>query len=418
MKSRMLFCLLVFGVIALIASACGAEPSAPVAAQPVAVEPTAALAETAVPTDTPSPKPILVPTDTSVPTAIAEPTATAAPAPAGRMETITIPAPSLAGNLIGDPAERKISIYLPPSYGTSETRYPVVYYLPGFGDSGMLGFGAGKELEKLIASGAVNEMIVVIADGINALDGSFYVNSPVTGNWEDFIAQDLVGYMDATYRTLPAAESRGISGHSMGGFGALNIAMHHPDVFSAVYSFSPGLFDANGLAESPMFGTQDMIPMFLRKQAKLADMPLEQAQKLMTLDGGNLGFSVAYGAAFAPNTGKQPPYIDYPYTQAADGTLVRDDEVWKRWESGFGGIAEEVQQYRDNLMSLRGLVVDCGTRDEYQWIPKGCAYYHQELTAAGIPHQFASHDGDHQSRLGQRIRDLMFPFFSQTLASE
>jgi enterochelin esterase-like enzyme len=172
------------------------------------------------------------------------------------MNRVKIGAPSLADNLVDEPAERMISVYLPPSYGSSGNRYPVIYFLPGYGDNSMMGFHLPSDMDAALENGEVKEMIVVVADGDSKMGGSFYVNSPVTGNWEDFIAEDVVGYVDSHFRTLPQAESRGIAGHSMGGFGALNIAMHRPDVFSAVYSLSPGLFDENGLAESFMSPTR------------------------------------------------------------------------------------------------------------------------------------------------------------------
>lgn len=311
-----------------------------------------------------------------------------------------------------------ISVYVPPSYQESDKRYPVVYYLPGFSDAGTIGFPIQAEMDKLIASGAVQDMIFVVANGVSRMQGSFYANSPVTGNWEDMIADDIVGYIDANYRTLPAPESRGISGHSMGGFGALNIAMHRPDIFGAVYSFSPGLFDENGLAESMMFAPLDAaVKVFLDEQQQLAGRPEEQARLLMTTLGGDMGFAMAYGAAFAPNPDKAPPYIDYPYAMV-DGDAVRDDAVWRRWENGFGGWKDKVLQYKDNLLSLRGLVFNCGMNDELAWIPKGCVYLGEQLEAAGIPHKFVTHEGDHQSRLGAGMRKLAMPFFSQVLVGE
>jgi S-formylglutathione hydrolase FrmB len=158
----------------------------------------------------------------------------------GRVVTETISAPSLVGNLIADKAEKTISVYLAPSYDSAQARYPVVYFLPGYG-GGWYPFE--DQMNRLIASGGVKEMIVVTVPGQHRFGGSFYVNSPVTGNWEDLIVADIVGYVDAHYRTLPQSVSRGIGGHSMGGYGALNLAMLHPDVFGAVYSLSPGLFD-------------------------------------------------------------------------------------------------------------------------------------------------------------------------------
>ena len=180
--------------------------------------PTIAPAPTQIP-DTPTPVP-------------AAPTATTQAFQS--MNMIKIDAPSLADNLVDEPVERTIYVYLPPSYGSSGKRYPVVYYLPGYGDSAVMGFHLPGDMDSLIESGRVREMIIVIASGNSKMGGSFYVNSPVTGNWEDYIVEDVVSYVDSHFRTLPQAESRGITGHSMGGFGALNIAMHHPDVFSAI----------------------------------------------------------------------------------------------------------------------------------------------------------------------------------------
>jgi hypothetical protein len=128
-------------------------------------------------------------------------------------------------------------------------------------------------------------------------------------------------------------------------------------------------------------------------------------------------FTLSYGLAFAPDPDRHPPYYDYPYTEA-NGELVRNDANWERWESGFGGIADEVKQYRDNFLQLKGIVVDYGQYDEYAWIPKGCVYFGEQLTAAGIPVKVEKYNGYHQSGVDTRIRDYMLPFFSGTLEFE
>lgn len=328
---------------------------------------------------------------------------------------IEIPAPSLANNMVGQSTERTIQVYLPPSYPTSERPYPVVYHLPGYGDSTMFGIALPGGIDALIASGQIQEMIIVIASGASKLGGSFYVNSPITGNWEDHIVEDVVGYVDEHFRTLPQPESRGITGHSMGGFGALNIAMHRPDVFSAVYSLSPGLFDENGLSESQMFNQETTIKSFIDYEARLASLSLEEAAKKMLPSPDP--FTLAYGFAFAPNPDRHPPYFDYPFIDA-DGEVVRDEAAWKKWESGFGGIAEEALLYKENFLKLKGIAVDYGTLDEYSWIPKGCIYFGEQLSAAGIPVTVEGYDGTHQSELGERIGGHVLPFFSRLLTFE
>jgi S-formylglutathione hydrolase FrmB len=380
-------------------AACTA-PAAP------AIAPATSIAIPAAPTSTPTRIPA---TATAIP-ATAVPTETYRP-----YKIVKIAAPSLTNNLVGESAEREIQIYLPPSYTTSNKRFPVVYYLPGYGDSGMIGFYLPDEMDKLIQSGKVKDMIVVVAPGTNKLGGSFYVNSPVTGNWEDFITQDVVNYVDSHYRTLAQPASRGITGHSMGGFGALNIAMHRPDVFSAVYSMSPGLFDENGLRESQMFISDSLIKSFIDYEKKLTGLPEDQAKRGMF--GAPQDFALSYGYAFAPNANRKPPYFDYPFKEV-NGQLVRDDAVWQKWESGFGGIAAEAKQYKDNWLKLKGIVVDYGESDEYAWIPKGCAYFGKQMSAAGIPVKVEAFDGSHQSALGDRISDHTLPFFSTTLQFE
>jgi S-formylglutathione hydrolase FrmB len=126
-------------------------------------------------------------------------------------------------------------------------------------------------MDDLIKQGKIKEMIVVIPNSLTFMLGSFYFNSTVRGNWEDYIVDDLVDYIDNNYRTISNANSRGIAGHSMGGFGALNLAMRHPDIYCATYGLSPGLFDKNGLKDQGMF-SQSMMNQFLAKQEEWSKM--------------------------------------------------------------------------------------------------------------------------------------------------
>jgi S-formylglutathione hydrolase FrmB len=233
-------------------------------------------------------------TPTQTPTADS-PMPAETPVPAsttGQLIFTDIPALSLEDNLLGDSAEKSVVIYLPPSYEISDKRYPVVFFLPGystdnraFTDGTFQGFRLQESMDQLIADGSIKEMIIVIPKGQHSLGGSFYVNSPVTGNWEDFIVEDVVNYVDTQYRTIPATESRGIAGHSMGGYGALNLAMLHPDLLGAVYSLSPGLFDPEGLSNSQMFHTQRIIDQFLGLERDLTALSREEAHSALFAKG-------------------------------------------------------------------------------------------------------------------------------------
>jgi hypothetical protein len=128
-------------------------------------------------------------------------------------------------------------------------------------------------------------------------------------------------------------------------------------------------------------------------------------------------FTIAYGMAFAPHPDNPPFYFDYPYTEV-NGELIRDEEIWKRWDSGFGGIPDEVVKYKDNYMKLKGIVVDYAIQDELSWIPRGCIYFDEQLTAAGIPHKLTAFDGNHSGKVPERVSQHMLPYFSELLARE
>ena len=143
-------------------------------------------------------------------------------------------------NKFGEHPTRSVSVYLPPGYDLSDQHYPVIYFLHGFYSDDHLMEDMKEILDYAIQAQKIAPFILVVPDQKTTYHGSFYSNSEVFGNWEDFTAIDLVTYMDANYRTLAKKGSRGITGHSMGGYGALKIAMKHPDIFETVYAISPG----------------------------------------------------------------------------------------------------------------------------------------------------------------------------------
>ena len=166
--------------------------------------------------------------------------------PSLTVERIKVHGKSLEGNLAGDSPDREVAVLLPPSYAAEkERRYPVVYVLHGFSDKLDGWFGSEAHWIKLptvvnraLAEG-VAEMIIVMPDAYTRFEGSMYSSSVTTGDWENYIASELVAYVDSHYRTIGRATSRGIAGHSMGGYGALRIGMRHPDVFSTIYALNP-----------------------------------------------------------------------------------------------------------------------------------------------------------------------------------
>jgi hypothetical protein len=148
----------------------------------------------------------------------------------GHVDVVSVHSKALEGNLAGDSPTRSVSVYLPAGYQSSpERRYPVVYMLNGFTDSDAKWFGRdGKHwihlpqvLDEAFAREGVTPTIVVMPNAFNAFHGSMYSSSITIGDWERFITEELVALVDGRYRTIPDARSRGLAGHSMGGYGTL-----------------------------------------------------------------------------------------------------------------------------------------------------------------------------------------------------
>src|SRR3984885_9554389 len=150
----------------------------------------------------------------------------------------------IAQNKTGTDPVRKMLVYLPAGYDESASqRYPVIYFLPNpFEDSYRFDFDhrdAQGLFDRAIATGVIEKFILVAVDMNTPLGSSWYVNSSGTGNWEDFMIQELVPYIDANFKTLPDRNSRGITGIFIGGYGAIRFGMRHPDVFGSVYAMHP-----------------------------------------------------------------------------------------------------------------------------------------------------------------------------------
>ena len=287
--------------------------------------------------------------------------------------------PSVASGKIQEIPSKLLLVTLPPSYYANPTkRYPVVYFLHGYSEGpGALyqPYRHGGRLDKAMAQ-AKTEFIVVEPEGTNSLMGSFYVNSPATGDWEDYIVKDLVAYIDAHYRTLAQARFRGLAGFSMGGFGCLNLALKHPEVFSCVLALSPGLLKEGSLVKA--------MPTWDR------------------------AFLNAYGAAFSPDLSLPAPYAQVPHFDGSE----KDQAVIKNWESGFGDLQQKIDAYKNRGTTLKAIGIRYGTQDGYAWIPEGCKAFSELLTAQNIPHTLVSGAYGH-TLPADSIPAHFMPFFEE-----
>ncbi|MCX2681492.1 alpha/beta hydrolase-fold protein [Galbibacter sp. EGI 63066] len=319
----------------------------------------------------------------------------------GTKERIKVHSTALEGNLIGDEADRDVTVYMPPSYQSNPNRhYPVLYMLHGFTDTDSQWFGwedhwinLQQVIEQAISEGLSKEIIVVMPNAYNKFRGSMYASSATIGDWETFVTKELVAYIDNNYRTLPNIESRGLSGHSMGGYGTIRLGMKYPDVFSSIYMLSPCCMDGGVIANEELM---DKIASF-NTLDKLDEASFFEIAALAT------------SAAFAPNPKNPPLYLDLPF---ADGE-IRDDIANK---IAANRILNIVDQYILNLKKLKGIGMDAGLQDE--GISQSTKKLHELLEAYQIPHQYESYEGDHLNRIAERIRTKVLPFFSENLVFE
>lgn len=309
----------------------------------------------------------------------------------GKLERITVHGKSLEGNLEDDSADRDVFVYLPPSYASEPNRrYPVVYTLHGYGLHAQqwVGFANVGGLERGMAEGTTKEMILVAPDAFSLHNGSFYSNSKTTGDWETFVAEELVAYIDGHYRTIADRASRGLAGHSMGGYGTFRIGMKHPEVFSALYPMSACCSLDTGEPTPAM--------------SQLVGISKEDAQKLAFTQKSPL----ARGAAWSSDAANPPLFLDLP---------VRDDKprpiVAAKWMAN--SLLVMLDQYAPNLKKMKAITFSVGLQDG---LLQGNRDMDEALSAAGVPHTFETFEGDHNGQVPMNFEKKVLPFFSKYLA--
>jgi hypothetical protein len=309
-----------------------------------------------------------------------------------------------AQNKIGVSPVRNMVVYLPAGYERSNARYPVIYFLPTPFDSYRAPFeknGAQELFDRAIRAGVIDKFILVCVDMTTPVGSSWYVNSPVTGNWEDFVVQELVPYVDKSFRTLPSRDSRGIAGDFMGGYGALRFGMTHPEVFGSVYALHPvgtgsGIF---AMYSRPNWET-------LANAKSLDDVNKDVYSRIFT----------SIFQAHLPNVSKPPLYIDLQAHKEGD-ILAIDSAVTARLRENFF-IESLIPQYADNLKSLRGVKFDWARSDPNQ----DHVYANQALTHKlnefGVVHEAEEYNGvwgtGNWAESG-RIFTEVLPFFQRNL---
>ncbi|MDN3723425.1 alpha/beta hydrolase-fold protein [Aequorivita sp. SDUM287046] len=333
---------------------------------------------------------------------------------AGRIVVNKFLAPSIEGNRGGENPLRQISVYLPPGYDDSTKKYPTIYFLHGFNssDTEMFEWMKLKQLmDEAIKSGILRPTILVLPNSNTLFRGSFYTNSIITGNWADFIGKDVVAYIDKNFRTIVDRNSRGLSGHSMGGNGALKIGMLFPEVFGAIYAMSPAVLNWSG-----DFTIQNSGFKILGESKNEADIikGIEDFEKTWDEKAFYAAVIVSMARAYSPNENSKYK-ADFPVSYSNGKPFINLDVI-KKWEANFP--MNMVENHLPGLKNLVALKIDWGRNEDFSHVPTTALQFSKKLETFGIPHFAEEYIGDHVSNLGGfegRIYTDLLPFFNAYL---
>ncbi len=297
----------------------------------------------------------------------------------GKIITDQITSESLKDNKLGDKSIRDIVIYLPPDYDSSNKNYPVLYLLHGFGGSERFYVDSVTEefivfmLDLLIQSKRIKEMIIVMPDGSNKYGGSFFLNSELIGNYEDYVAIEISNYIDNKYRTIRDRDACVIAGASMGGYGSITLAMKHPEIYSAVAALSPPL------AFEIMM--KDIIPQVIKENPDGMKGPNSKRQYS--------DYIYALSAALSPNLNNPPFFVDLLFEYPTGNVIEPIKQKWMKADP-----LTMLKKDSSSLKKMKGIYIDVGSND-YLGFKNGADEFHKTLTELGIDHEYVIFDGGH-----------------------
>lgn len=301
--------------------------------------------------------------------------------------------PGLEGNLLDDPSTQPVKVYLPPEYYDYPTnRYPVIYLLHGHlqdYNSYYSSYGLLSTLNRMISDKSIVPMIVVTPHGNNKYTGCMYTNSHVSGNWEDFIVQDVVRNVESKYQILKQPHSRGLGGFSSGGYGTVKLAMKHPSVFKSMCTIgiSIGSFEEKFLVGS---GKETIIAA-AKTEEWSSGLPWKVKARWSN------------AVAFAPDSTASPVLGRFPFTK--DGDFI--DSTWQKWL--VHDPVTMLQTHRDSMLQLDAIQMYVGNQD---FVLSQNIIFHQALIDSGIDHGYNTYTGDHDPT---PVLDNLLIFFSENL---
>jgi enterochelin esterase family protein len=313
----------------------------------------------------------------------------------GTLVIETLESAALRANPLGDPAARRIAVWLPPSYAREAERlYPVIYWLAGYAATGEMLFqggpwqpGLGARLDRLVDEGLMGEAIVVAPDGFTRWGGGQYLDSPASGAYETHLTSEVVPEIDRRFRTRATRDARGIGGKSSGGFGALVLAMRHPDLFAAVASHAGDMYFE--LSVLPDVGRAARA---LRRHGGVAGFLAQLGpSEPMRPDDFTAIMMLALAASYSPDPAR-PGGVALPF-DVDTGEI--DEAVWRRWKQHDPVEMVRAPAHAEALQRMKLLYLDAGTRDEHN-LDLGARILASRLRALGVDFVHQEFDGGHR----------------------
>ncbi len=314
--------------------------------------------------------------------------------PQGELLHFEIDSRALEGNLLGDPARRRVGVYLPAGWQRAATPFPLLVYLASFTNSGlkMLGwerFGENlpQRLDRLRAEGKMGPVVMAFPDCFTSLGGNQYVDSPIMGRWEAFLLEELLPELERRFPVRPVPAGRGVIGFSSGGYGALIQGLRHGQHWGAVASHSGDLgFDLLFRGDFPRMAT------LLARHGGEAGNLLRAVRSAPKVRGEDLHslLLLAQAASYDPDPGAYPD-IPLPFDLE---TCRLDPDRWRRWLEHDPLVLVQRESCLERLRQLRLLYLDCGSFDQYH-LQYGARRFARRLARAGVSHRFEEFPDDH-----------------------
>lgn len=313
---------------------------------------------------------------------------------AGTFEQLTVHSEILAGNPLGDPARRPLYVYLPPGYGDSNRRYPVIYVIQGY--TGQIDMWQSRSafeptmierVDDLFSGVGVRRAMVVFVDAWTSIGGSQFLNSASTGRYMDYLCDEVVPFVDERYATAADRDKRALAGKSSGGYGAMVVSMLRPDTFGAFASHAgDALFEVCYIPEF-----REVVRNLRDHFDGSYDVFFERLKTMERFDYQRYGTPLevyAYAAAYSPDTSQRGKAL-LPF-EPDTGKLI--PEVWERWLAWDP--VRLAPQHLDALRSMRLIYLDAGNRDE-PYLDLGAQAFSNELTKGRVEHHFELFEGGH-----------------------